>query len=65
MPVRLLPFSMVPGMIINSRAFLKAVSIITKQQETAVSGARVDDKTPGGSATVVKGKKKQNPGAFS
>ena len=57
LPVRLLPYSMVPGMKINSRSFSKAVSIITKQQENSLAGARnVDNPIAGGS--VSKGKKK-------
>jgi len=58
LPVRLLPFSLVPGITINSPLFLKAVSIISKQIEAApmVNGALDPPAT-----SLPKGKKKRAP----
>jgi hypothetical protein len=58
MPVRLLPFSLVPGITINSPLFLKAVSIVTKQAEAATTVNRTLDPQP---AALPKGKKKRAP----
>ena len=65
LPVRLLPFSTVPGIIINSRHFLKAVSLIAKQCE-APGPATVTPVVdyPVDSASTSKGKKKHNSGMF-
>ena len=60
LPVRLLPFSLVPGMSINSRHFIKAVSILTKQREAASISNKAGDLA---SSSVSKGKKKTNSGA--
>jgi hypothetical protein len=66
LPVRLLPYSLVPGIRISSRPFLKAVSIITKQHESAniQVATRITD-VPAASASVPKGKKKHNSGMSS
>lgn len=61
LPVRQMPYSLVPGIIINSRPFLKAVSIITKQQETANIASRVID-TPVAGSSIPRGKEKHSSG---
>jgi hypothetical protein len=60
LPVRLLPFSLVPGIAINSRPFLKAVSVIAKQQETSTNLSRVGNTSS--STSVSKGKKNKDLG---
>ena len=63
LPVRRLPFSMVPGIITHSRPFLKAVSLIAKQTEVSNRVSKSLD-TPNISSSSSKGKKKVN-GTFS
>jgi hypothetical protein len=61
MPVRLLPYALIPGMVLSSPLFLKAISVISKQQAFAPTGsantlALIDSSS--------KGKKKNKSGMF-
>jgi hypothetical protein len=63
--VRLLSYAAVPGMLLSSRIYFKALSVIAKQQHT--SGADVVIKEPAGlpdsaSTTDSIGMKQDNPG---
>lgn len=61
-PVRLLPYSLVPGMTFNSPLFLKAVSVIAKQQNSSSAVPTGSVNTP--IASTSKGKKKIKSGMF-
>ena len=71
MPVRFLPYSLVPGMSINSPLFHKAVAVIAKQQHiiqppvsapgTSSLGA-TDPSLAQAAFGFVKGKKKRSNG---
>lgn len=60
-PVRLLPYSSVPGMLTSSPLFFKAVSIIAKQFQSPNSSTT----TSASPAASAKGKKKDKTGAFN
>ena len=65
LPVCRLLYSLVPGIIINSWPFLKAISIIVKQQETSdVVAQTADAPITGSSIQVPKGKNKLHSGMF-
>ena len=57
-PVRILPYSLVPGMLMSSPSFFKAVSIVAKQRQ-APGASPVNSNTPVASSS--KGKKSATP----
>lgn len=61
LPVRLLPFSMVPGMTTYSRNFVKAVSLVKKQHVESTVSSTIPDATTA-STSKPKGKKKHSVG---
>ena len=61
LPVRLLPFSMVPGMTTYSRNFVKAVSLVKKQHVESTVSSTIPDATTA-SVSKPKGKKKHSVG---
>jgi len=58
-PVRPLPYALVPGMLLSSPLFIKAVSTIAKQQ-TKTSG-NATGPAESSTASIEKGKKKDGP----
>jgi hypothetical protein len=63
-PVRLLPYSLVPGILHTSPLFFKAVSVIAKQQSTAAATSDSTAAFNAPAAFISKGKKKNHPGKF-
>jgi hypothetical protein len=71
-PVRLLAYSSVPGITLNSRLYIKAVSVIAKQQQVPTVATTVNQEpaaltesaSTSSTWTNPNGMKKDSPGTF-